>query len=246
MAKKVMSMPGESGSAAPKTGSNALLLLLLVLAIAAFAWSFWSYQSVKQEVAVLKDPQLASKLNEQQTAALLEKVGKLLVLPNEKNPVVAVINDVETLASTQDFYAGASNGNKLIIYQGSRKAIIFDEEKNIVVNVGPIFFNNSDGQTTEPAPATDRISIELRNGTTTAGATLPIRDRLIANYAFNVTKLGKAAKTDYSGYILVDNTNGSKSAILEALQKELGATVVKESPAGEADPKTEVLIIVGK
>lgn len=248
MAKKVMSMPDDKQASPKRSNSltNTLLLALLVVAVGAFAWSFWSYQNVKQEVAVLKDPQLASELNQKQTEELLSKVSKLLVLPNERQPVVATINDVETLASTQDFYALANNGDKLIIFQNARKAVIYDEDDNKIVNVGPIFVNNAEGEPQAVTPEADRLTIELRNGSADAGSSIAVRDRLLANYTFNVTKLGKTAKPDYTGYIIVDNTNGSKATMLEALQKELGATVVKEAPDGEADPRAEVLVIVGK
>ena len=252
MSAKVLSMPseGKSGKNQPSTrgsrgnATNFLLWALLVVAIAAFAWSFFNYQTVKKEIEVLKDPNLASQLNQQQTEALLEKVGKLMVLPSEKNPVVATINDVETLASTQDFYAPANNGDKLIIFQTSRKAVIYDEDDNKIVNVGPIFF--SDDAAAVPTTQADRLTIELRNGSANSGAATSIRDRLMANYSFNVTKLGKAANTNYTGYTLVDTTNGAKPDLIQALQKELGAQVTTTAPEGEAAPRAEILVIIGQ
>ena len=223
-----------------------LLWLFLLIALAGFGWSFYSYQSVKKEVQILKDPQLASQLSEQQTKALLEKLSKLIILPADPNPVVAVINDVEALAADQDFYKDANNGDKVILFQKDSKAIIYNEEANRLVNVGPIYFNNADGTPQAAVNAADRLNIELRNGTSQAGGTTAVRDQLVKNYAFNVTRLGKAAKSDYTGYVLVDGTDGSKASLIESLQKELGATVVKEVPTGEADLKTEVMIIVGR
>ncbi len=251
MSAKVLSMPSDSkpskgGNNSTRSGSNTsniLLWALLILAVAAFAWSYMNYRSVKEEIAVLKDPNLASQLNQQQTEALLEKVGKLMVLPSEKNPVVATINDVETLASTQDFYTPANNGDKLIIFQTARKAIIFDEDGNKIVNVGPIFF--SDQATAVPTTEADRLTIELRNGTATSGTTVGIRDRLMANYSFNVTRLGKAANTSYTGYTLVDTTNGAKPELVQALQQELGARVTTELPEGEAAARAEIVILIG-
>lgn len=225
-------------------GSNILLISLLVLALGAFAWSFFNYQSVKKEVEVLKDPSLAQRLNEEQTQELLKKVGKILVLPQEKNPVVAIINDVELLASNQDFYKDAHDGDKLIIYQNSRKAIIFDEDNNRVVNVGPVFYNNADGTSQPPTTQTDRITIDLRNGSSQPNATVPVRDNLSTNYAFNVTRLSKAANSNYSGITIVDLSEG-KASYVEQLQKALSATVVQSLPEGETSASTEVVVIVG-
>ena len=224
--------------------SNVLLVALLILALAAFAWSFFNYQSVKKEVEVLKDPSLAQRLNEEQTQELLTKVGKVLVLPQEKNPVVAIINDVELLASNQDFYKDAHDGDKLIIYQNARKAIIFDEDANKVVNVGPVFYNNADGTAQPPTTQTDRITIDLRNGSAEPNATVPVRDSLTTNYTFNVTRLSKAANSNYSGITIVDLSEG-KASYIEQLQKALGATVVQALPEGEVSASTEVVVIVG-
>lgn len=226
--------------------TQGLITGLLVVSLVAFGWSFYNYQSIKKEVAILKDPQLASELSQKETAELIAKLSKLMVVPADKDPVVAVINDVEMLAATQDFYVPAHNGDKLIMFQDSRKAVIYDEDDNRIVNVGPIYFDNGDGATsTDPAVVSDRLNIELRNGSSASGTAISLRDRLQANYAFNVIKMAKANKTDYSGFILVDKTNGSKNSLVESLQKELGATVVKEVPTGESNTVAEILIIAG-
>ena len=224
---------------------NLILIILLLLALAAFLWSFMNYQQAKQKIAVLTDPNVASELNQKQTEELLAKIGKLIQLPSEKNPVVATINDVEVLAATQDFYKDAHNGDKLLVFQNTRKAIIYDEDDNKLVNVGPIFYTNDKGVQQAPPRVADRIEIELRNGTSNKGATLDVRDDLRNTYAFNITTLAKAAKTDYSGITLVDLTDGSKANLVADLQKTLGAQVVKELPAGESVSAREVVVIVG-
>ncbi len=250
MAGKIISMPteGKTKSESVSIGSskltNALLIALLVLAVAGFAWSYINYQAAQKKIAVLTDPKLASELNQKQTDVLLEKLGKIMDLPAEKNPIVATINDVETLASTQDFYTNASNGDKLLIFSQSRKAIIFDENRNVLVNVGPIFYSDPKAND-QPQRATDRITVDLRNGSSVADAASKIRDQLKATYGFNILRLAKAAKNDFTGTILVDLTDGSKGELVANLQKELGANVVKALPAGEAETKAEVVVIVG-
>lgn len=252
MPKKVLDIKEKSDPKTESVKTNApattqtLISGLLIVSLAAFGWSFWSYQNVKKDLAILKDPQLASELSQKETSELIGKLSKLMVVPADRDPVVAVINDVEMLAATQDFYVPAHNGDKLIMFQDSRKAVIYDEDDNRIVNVGPIYFDNGDGATsTDPAIVADRLNIELRNGSTTQGVAVDLRDRLQANYAFNIIKMAKAGKTDYSGFTLVDKTNGSKNSLVESLQKELGATVVKDVPSGEPNTTAEILIIVG-
>lgn len=224
--------------------TSTLLWGLLVVGLIAFGWSYYNYYQTSHKLAVLTDPKLASQLNEKQTAALLAKISQLIVLPKDKNPIVATIKNVETLAGKESFYTYAHNGDKLVIFQASRKAVLYDETNNRIVNSGPIFFNSADAEKKATAQS-DRLAIEIRNGSTNSSAGVTLRDKLEANYSYNVVRLGKAAKNTYDSTILVDNTDGTKADLVAALQKELGATVAKEAPQGEAAPKNEILIIVG-
>jgi len=238
----------KSNSAiAKKSGMGSALPVLLILVIVGFAWSFYSYQQAKNQLAVLTDPKQANELNAKQTEELLAKVSKLVVLPNEKNPVVATINDVEVLAATQDFYKDANNGDKLIIFTQSRKAIIYNEAQNKLINVGPILYNSSSGQVTSQTIPADRLTIDLRNGTKTSDLGVQTRDTLASNYSFLIIRLAKAANANYTETTIVDQTKDDKKAdIVNALQKQLNAKVVKELPVNETTSSAEVVVILGK
>jgi hypothetical protein len=69
---------------------------------------------------------------------IVEKVSKLIVLPNGEEPVLATIIDADALVKEQPFYAGSQNGDVVLMYQKALKAIIYSGERNIIVNVGPI------------------------------------------------------------------------------------------------------------
>lgn len=66
-----------------------------------------------------------------------EKVGKLLTLPTDEQPTVATVQDKEKLKD-QPFFKDAQNGDKLLIYTKAQKAIIYREEGNKLINVGPV------------------------------------------------------------------------------------------------------------
>lgn len=230
-----------------ETGSSnrsPLLWSLLFVILIGLGWSVFNYYKTSQQLAVLTDPKLASELNKKQTEEVLAKVGKLIIFPKDKNAVVATINDVELLSTNQDFYREAHNGDKLIIFPSSKKAIIYDEDDNRIVNVGPIVYNNPATEA-KVSGATDRLNIEIRNGTSNPNAGLGLRDRLRENASYNITTVSKSAKTDYTGTVIVDLSQGAKSDLVTGLQKELGATVVTAVPNGEAATGAEVLVIVG-
>lgn len=225
-----------------------LLPIFLIIALAACAIAFWGYWQSKQKLSVLTNPQQASELNAEQTQKLLEKVGKVAVLPNEPNPVVATINDVETLASRQNFYKDAHNGDKLLVFARSRKAIIFDEKNNLIVNIGPIFYTDAEGKNqTAPLNQDGKLNIDIRNGSSQNDKSVNLRDKLISNANYIISKIGKASKNSYTGTTVVDRIEGdAKNDLIQALTKELGpVTIVQQMPEGEAASNAEVVVILG-
>jgi len=72
----------------------------------------------------------------EETEATLEMLGKHILLPENEKPVVATIKDVSELKSNSAFYKNASNGDKLIVFSKTKKAIIFSTDKDIIINAG--------------------------------------------------------------------------------------------------------------
>lgn len=240
-------MPPKSNADSQPSRIGILLPVLLGVAIIAFIASYWGYAQTRKQISILTNPNQATELTAAQTEELLAKVSKLINLPDEKSPAVATINDVETLSAQQDFYKDANNGNKLIVFARARKAVIYDEKNNIIVNMGPVFYTDKDGKA-QPASLIEdgRITIDLRNGSQTKDLGVTNRDKLSTNHAFNVTHLAKAANGNYKGNIIFNNLkNGAKSDLVAALAKELNATVVTKLPDGEAAATTEVVVILG-
>ena len=74
---------------------------------------------------------------------VLGQVSELILLPEGETPTVATVVDAEALIAEQPFYSGVQDGDRLIIYPESLKAIIYSPERDIIVNVGPIQFPQS-------------------------------------------------------------------------------------------------------
>jgi hypothetical protein len=84
-----------------------------------------------------------------ETAALLAEVGALIRLPPDETPTVATVSDPEKLRD-QAFFKDASEGDKVLIYTGSKKAILYSPSEKRIVEVANV--NLSQG--TGGAPAT--------------------------------------------------------------------------------------------
>ncbi len=72
---------------------------------------------------------------------VVEKVGKLLVIPQGELPTLATVVDPEKLRD-QPFFVNAKKGDKVLIYTGAKKAILYDPAANKIVEVAPINIGN--------------------------------------------------------------------------------------------------------
>ncbi len=75
--------------------------------------------------------------------AIMAAVGALIDVPTEK-PIIATINQADIVANNKPFYAGAKDGDKLIIFPKSAQAIIYSPDRNAIINSGPFVIGEVD------------------------------------------------------------------------------------------------------
>lgn len=107
-----------------------------------FAWNYYTAKNSSGETSQMEQAQAQEKIKE-----IINQVGKLIILPEGEEPVIATINDADSLIKDQVFYKGSSNGDVVLVYQKAAKAIIYSPERNLIVNVGPIFLQDQQAQT---------------------------------------------------------------------------------------------------
>ena len=216
-----------------------VVILIAIIAVILGIYFFNQYQKAQK---LIKNPSSASALEAEE---LVKKVGSLIELPSEV-PTLATVSDVTKLKD-QPFFVKAQNGDKVLIYTNSKKAIIYRPSTDKIIEVCSINLNNSDLSTpdTSPVPTkTSTVRIVLYNGTTIAGFTKKIEADLKAKFeSIEVAGRENASKSDYVKTIVVDvNKNPD---IASALAKELGGEV-GSLPSGEVKPaEVDILIILG-
>lgn len=100
---------------------------------------------------------------------LIAAVGKHMILPEEM-PVVAVVEDVDTLKRKQPFFEHARNGDHLLIFPENKRAILYSPARDIVVNSGSIL-SDGEGDPTLSERASvvqESMSAPSRHATTSA------------------------------------------------------------------------------
>ncbi len=124
------------------------LIVLLIALVGAIGWLGYKVSAGKQ------DPQ---KVVAAQNEALVEEVGKLILLPQGETPTVATVNDLAPLKG-QAFFDHAKIGDKVLIYTTARKAFLFDPAQNKIIEVAPISIGSQSSpqsqSTTGASPAT--------------------------------------------------------------------------------------------
>lgn len=98
-----------------------ILSLLLVLAIAGGAWLFLKYRE-----AVETNPKTIEQRTVQQVADMVE-------VPDE-NPSVVTVTDASKL-SNQELASRSKNDDKLLIYAGNKRIIIFRPSNGKIVDM---------------------------------------------------------------------------------------------------------------
>jgi len=152
-----------------------LLLFVIILLIGASAYSYWQYDQSQnelkqyrvelEELRKFKEDPRAAAANE--TRKIIDQVGQLVALPENETPTVATITDVEKLKE-QPFFANAQNGDKILIYTGVRKAILYRPTVNKVIEVAPVNVTQP-----QPTPAEGAEGGEPTGVITPTGALTP-------------------------------------------------------------------------
>ncbi|MFH0755157.1 MAG: hypothetical protein V1910_00625 [bacterium] len=137
------------GKAKVKKGLPVFAWFIIGILVGAGMFYIWNLYTAKPATN-----KVANQMEQAQVKELVAKVSKLIILPTGEEPVVATINDAEALIKDQVFYKGSKNGDVVLVYQKNAKAVIYSPEKNIIVNVGPVVFNNQPAapNAVEPAP----------------------------------------------------------------------------------------------
>lgn len=151
--------PSARNSHDRKMPSNRTMVFIAVIVLVFLAIGWYGYDWYQSG---LEADESGQQVNQEKVAKesknLLDKIKKLIVLPDEE-PTIATITDAATLAKQQPFYAGSENGDKLLIFPVAKKAVIYSESKDLLINVGPVYFD-------APATTTPETEKILSPGTT--------------------------------------------------------------------------------
>jgi hypothetical protein len=117
------------------------LLPLLVIALAVLVVVLDSQRrqaqtELKNLTVRLEQLQGNNQENQERAKQIVAKVRALIEIPDDVEPTVATIVDVEKLRAQNPFYAAAENGDYLVVTP--TRAILFDADRGVIIDVVPV------------------------------------------------------------------------------------------------------------
>lgn len=215
-----------------------IALILAIILLVAGVFIFYRYQS--GNLSFGSTPEAGSAAENEE---LILAVGKLIKLPSE-TPDIATVSDV-TLLQDQTIFRNAQNGDKVLIFTGAKRAIVYRPGENIIIDVGNIVVSaEGSASATLNEEAQDEVTVTIYNATTTAGYAGRIGDDLESKFS-NIQVIDTSnAAGDYETVLVVDLIGGNEE-IVSALAEELGGEA-GDLPDGEEKPDSDILIILGQ
>lgn len=228
--------------------NRTFLIILSVVVIIAAIPAVYFYKQYKNSQTMLSNLQSGKQ---EELLKTVESVGKLMLLPADETPVLAVVSDKEKLNS-QSFFSRAENGDSALIYPKAKKVILYRPSINKIIEVSNISINSNEStQAAAESTATagaelkapEAVALAIYNGTKTAGLAGRTKDRLKSKFPDFNTVVVADAKNNYSNTIVIDVSKKNKTAAGQ-LAAYLNAKVT-EMPQEEKQPLADILIIIG-
>ena len=105
--------------------------LTTTVALGAAGYLYWQNDQLRN------NPKTSQEAATTKASNIKAKVAKLMSVPADETPTLASVTD-KTKLKDQPFFKDAENGDQILIFPQAKKAIIYRESTNKLINVGPI------------------------------------------------------------------------------------------------------------
>lgn len=215
-----------------------VLLITTVVSLVTIGMGTAGYEFAYKQGRI---PGVGSAKNE--LVSLTEAVEKTVILPENEIPTLATVSDKEKLQN-QTFFARAENGDKVLIYTQSNRAILYRPSANKVVEMAPVAINTNEGTVASAAVVNQPANVAIFNGTQTVGLAKQAEMRIQQKSPTLKVVAKENAQSRYPKSVVID-VSGKQPEHTQALAQLFNAEIT-QLPAGETPPATaEILIILG-
>lgn len=253
-------------SAARKDVTSRVLRALGVLVVTGSIGTAAYFHAEYKKVTQTKSP-------EAELESVVAAISEHFELPQGETPTLATVTDREKL-SGQAFFASSQNGDKVLLYQEGKKAILYRPSTGKIVNVAPIGVQAPTQAEQEAAPSpvdsetvagtettndeapaeatapeavipAEPARVALYNGTKKVGLTGTYEKELLSEDAASYgIVLKESAVKTDYEKSVVVDLSGKQSVRAAQIAEKLGVSV-EALPEGETAPDADILVILG-
>lgn len=129
---------------------NYQLLAFAVLALVALAGIGYLYNENQK---LRNDPKVLEQAKAKKNQEMLARLGKIYSVPTDETPAIWTVDNKENLKNNP-FFKDAEVGDYLIVFAKAKKAVIYRDAANKVINSGPIAIASDGTPQSAEQPAT--------------------------------------------------------------------------------------------
>jgi len=228
---------------AVKANRSLWLIVIVVVLIVAALPSYYYYNQYKKVQTLLQNPTASAN---EQTQTLVDKVGKLMVLPSGETPTIATVSDITKLTG-QPFFAKAKNGDKVLIFTQAKEAILYRESVDKIIQVAPVNLGSTASASANLSSVTTTpvtFTVAIYNGTMKSGLANTAGSKITSAISNAKIATESDAKGNYAKTQVID-LSGSQADAATQIANLLGGTVSSTAPDGEAQTDADILVILG-
>ena len=202
-----------------------IVILILALGAAIFFFARYVQVNAKYKTAVMT----VDEKNQQ----IVNKIAKLIDLPKDEKPEVALFPDKSTFSGSptvKAFYSSAEKGDYVVAYKSANLTVVYRDSSNKVIQSGDYVYFTAG---LNPIKVAVLASADQQQA---------VADK-ISSIVLNADVVSKQQpKTTPSGSYVADAT-GSNAKAAQELAEKLGLSV-GQLPDGETKPEGAALIVV--
>lgn len=243
-----------------------ILGVALLLLIVGGYFSF-SYLKTRDELSRYETNNSIKSIKEKDE--LLKELNKLVLLPQDEEPTIATVADAFRLRG-QKFFERAENGDKVLVYANTQRAILYRPSTKKVIEIAPVNINNAEeaisgntqiaesksnnyvlGESTknenkpeeqEKEPA----KLAVYNGTTVNGLAKDIQNYLEKRFGKSVLSVEKIQNAEdyYDETIIIDVTSKYQE-LARDIEGMINGEII-EKPEDVNFPEVDLIVIAGK
>lgn len=239
-----------------KTFLNSFFVLVILALLGISGYFYYQYKKVS---AV--DP------GKDEIQTYVSKIEQFMVLPTDEQPTMATVADKEKLAG-QAFFAKAENGDKVLFFAKSQKAILYRPSLNKIIEATAMSPEVSDANAQAPVLETAKpqeeilpsnaedekaqaeistgvraqASVFVENGTSKRGLAKAMAEKISEISGVTIVGTGNSVG-NFEKTIVVD-VSGKNEKIASEIANSLNGEV-RTLPEGEKSSQSDIQVILG-